>query len=236
MGSLLIPKLSTLNRLHRLSKVVQLYSLIKMGILDAYQPLAWGDGVITKRHLGTLERWRAIERELGDLEGSSLDIGCNVGFFTFQMERKGFFVIGVEGERLPYHVCNLVKEIGEFNNAVFVRAVVDQDFCTKLPIVDVTIFLSVFHHIVRRWGMGVSTALLRELMRRTTKVLFFETGQSNETNTSWASCLPPMTPDPKSWIENYLFSLGATEVKFLGEFETHLSPVKRCLFAVRKQG
>ena len=103
--------LASLRKVQRFFQKVEFYSLIKLGITDVYQPLPWVSGVVAERHNGTLERWRAIENELGNLNGSVLDIGCNLGFFTFQMARKGFFSIGVESEALLYHMCNLGKAV-----------------------------------------------------------------------------------------------------------------------------
>ena len=225
-------RLSILRKVRRFSQRAQLYTLIKTGVIDVYQPIQGLDKVIAQRHLGTLDRWRAIEQELGFFDGSALDIGCNTGFFTFQMVRKGFLCIGIESERLPYYFCNLVKDVGEFDNAMFLRGLFGEELCGKLPTVDVTICLSVFHHMVRRFGAEAAERLMIQLMQKTRRVIFFETGQSNETTTSWAKYLPPMKPNPKEWIESYFLSLGAAQVKCLGEYETHLSPIKRCLFAV----
>lgn len=225
-------RLGILRKVRRFTQRAQLYTLIKIGGIDVYQPIPGFEGIIAQRHYGTLERWRAIEEELGSFNGSALDIGCNTGFFTFQMARNGFLCIGIESERLPYYFCNLVKDVVEFDNAMFLRGVFGEELSGKLPTVDVTICLSVFHHMVCRFGAEVATRLMTQLMRKTRKVIFFETGQSNETVASWAKYLPPMKPNPKEWIENYFHSLGASRVKYLGEYETHLSPVKRCLFAV----
>jgi len=225
-------RLRSLKKFQQFLLHTELNLLLKTGMIDIYQPIPWFGVQTAKRCEGTLKRWEAINNELGFTEGSVLDIGCDLGFFTFQMVRRGFFCIGIETSALPHHICNLIKEIGEFENAVFLKANVDGQFCKKLPTVDVTIFLSVFHHIVRQFGIETATHLVQELMGKTKKVLFFETGQSNETNTSWAKYLPEMGPNPQLWIENYFISLGALRVNYLGDYETHLSPIKRSLFAV----
>jgi len=224
--------LGSLKTFRRLFLRTELNILLKTGMVGIYQPIPWLGVRNAKRCEGTLKRWEAINNELRFAEGSVLDIGCDLGFFTFQMARRGFFCIGIESEAMPYHICNLIKEVGEFNNTVFVRATVDEQFCGKLPTVDVIIFLSVFHHIVRQFGLETSTQLMLKLMQKTRKVLFFETGQSNETNASWARYLPAMTPNATLWIEDYFISLGAARVRHLGNYETHLSPIKRSLFAV----
>jgi hypothetical protein len=221
-----------LKKIRRWLLSAELNGLLKIGIIDHYQPLPWLGVRDAKRSDSTLERWQSIDRELGELTGSSLDIGCNLGFFTFQMARRGFFSLGVEESAMLCHVCNLTKEVSGFENALFMRATVDESFCQRLPTVDVTLFLSVFHHIVRKSGMDAASRLMAELMQRTRKILFFETGQSNEANASWVKHLPFMEPDPYSWIEKYFLTLGASRVKQLGNFATHLSSVRRSLFAV----
>jgi len=50
---------------------------------------------------GTLKRWEAINNELEFGGGSVLDIGCDLGFFTFQMARLGFVCIGIESGHYP---------------------------------------------------------------------------------------------------------------------------------------
>jgi hypothetical protein len=214
---------------------LKLKLLLKSGLIDIYQPLPWFGIKGTQRHVSSLKRWEAIQRELGSIGGSggsALDIGCNLGFFSFQLARNGFFCLGIEANRFLYHLCNLEKEVGKFQNAVFMEGFLDEKLCRKLPIVDVTLFLSVFHHLVRESGIEAATRVVVSLMKNTRKIMFFETGQSNETNTSWARYLPEMHPNPSEWIKKYFFSLGASNVKSLGEYQTHLSAIPRSLFAI----
>jgi hypothetical protein len=224
--------LASLNKFRIFFLRLELLGLLKSGIIDIYQPLPWLNIKNAQRYQSTLLRWQAIETELGDLKGSALDIGCHLGFFTFQMARKGVFCIGVEGEAILHHLCNLIKEVGGFEKAVFVRGFLDESFSQTLPTVDITLFLSVFHHMIRKSGMEQATRLMKEIMQKTRRVIFFETGQANEPNVTWAKHLPPMDPNPKEWTERYFCSMGASRVKYLGEYETHLSKVKRSLFAV----
>ena len=109
------------------------------------------------------------------------------------------------------------------------------DNVNKLPTVDVTIFLSVWHHICAAHGLASAKSLLRQVFHQTNKICFFETGQSNEPytpGTDWVHEIPEMEPNPTEWIEQLLRECGATEVKRLGEFNTpHLSSTPRTLFA-----
>jgi len=204
-------------RLHLLKLKLKL--ILKSGLIDIYQPLPWFDIKGEQRHASSLKRWKAIHKEL-ELRciggGSALDIGCNLGFLSFQLANNDFFCLGIEGERLLYHLCTLEKEVGKFQNAVFMEAFVDGELCKKLPMVDVTLFLSVFHYLVRESGLDAATRVMAGLLEKTRKIMFFETGQSNERNASWARYLPEMHPNPLEWIERYFISLGASKVNYLG--------------------
>jgi len=210
---------------------MELYLLLRSGLIDTYQPVPLVGIANAQRYRSTLDRWRAIQQELGDMKGSGIDIGCNLGFFTFQMAQKGFFCIGLEGDAFLHYLCNLARDASGQDRVAFARMVVNEHSVQLLPSVNVILFLSVFHHMVRYYGMESSTRIVVSLMERA-HVIFFETGQSNEMNTSWARYLPAMEPTPQEWIANYFKSLGASRVKHLGEFETHLSPVRRSLFAI----
>jgi O-antigen chain-terminating methyltransferase len=183
------------------------------------------------RHKGTVDRWLAIQEELGHHVGSAMDIGCNNGFFTFNLAQLGYVSLGIESERSLYHVCNLVKEINACNSAIFLNAKLE-DVITQLPKVDVTVFLSLFHHLVRLHGIDHASEILSQLLSKTNRVMFFEMGQSNEVNTSWARYLPDMGAEPRLWLQDYFANLDVKRVKWLGDFETHLSPVRRSLFAL----
>lgn len=221
-----------LKRGRKILSRIEACAILKSGLLEVYQPVPWLGIKGAHRHESTWQRWRAIDRELGVMTGSAMDVGCSLGFFTFQMALRGFFCLGIEGDSLQYHLCNLIKEAAGVENSVFARLSITSQDCDMLPQVDVTIFLSVFHHVVMFAGLEEATRLLMGLLRKTRRVLFFETGQSNETGVTWRKYLPDMGLDPKAWIEEYLRSVGASRVVDLGCYSTHLSDVRRTLFAV----
>jgi len=151
----------------------ELQFLLRSGIVDLYQPLPWAGIENGPRCAGTMERWAAINQELGSSSGSAMDIGCNLGYFTFQMARRDFFCLGIEKDSLLYHLCNLTKEIYGFEQAVFMKMMVDESSSQKLPSADVTLFLSVLHHVIWRSGMAAATRLLTGILSKTRRVLFF---------------------------------------------------------------
>ena len=70
-----------------------------------------------------------------------------------------------------------------------------------LPAADCVLLLSVWHHFVREWGLEAATEMLDAIWEKTGKLLFFETGE----NEMPPRCrLPPMVPDARSWLTDFL--------------------------------
>jgi SAM-dependent methyltransferase len=224
-------KLEYANKLRKYFLRTQLAIILRLHIIDVYQPIFGNEKIDSLRYSGTINRWVAIQKELGDSVGSALDIGCNNGFFSFSLARKGYICLGIESTRFVYYICNLIKEINSLDNAIFLKAKLEE-IIGLLPQFDVTLFLSLFHHFVRLYGFNQATSIVVQLLAKTNRVMFFETGQSNEVCTSWSRYMPDMGSVPKLWIQNYLLGLGVKYVKWLGDFETHLSSIPRSLFAV----
>src|SRR5438874_4414039 len=105
---------------------------------------------------------------------------------------------------------------------MFAVGLISRRLIDGLVEVDVTIFLSVLHHILggsgvysynsREWAnLEYAQAILRCLCQRT-QTLFFEMGQPEEAH-DWARWLPSMTPSPAQWIpENLLRPAGFSRV------------------------
>jgi hypothetical protein len=112
---------------------------------------------------------------------------------------------------------------------------VDSDTARVLPRADAVVFLSVWHHIVKRSGVEAASNLLRLLWDKADKVLFFESGQA-EMPPDFG--LPPMQPDPANWLASYLAeTCPGSEVEGLGEHEGFAPSGEQCfrsLFAVHR--
>ena len=100
---------------------------------------------------------------------------------------------------------------------------------------EVISFLDVFHHIVFFDGFETADKIMHQLYEKCNKYFIFETGQYDEKGYYWSKKLNFMEKNPTKWINNYLLSLGYSEVKLIGEFSTHLSDKKRALFLCKKE-
>ena len=112
-----------------------------------YQRIRLTDSVYTPGPMASEKKLRRIQLP-EDLRGKSvLDIGCNEGFFAFEAERRGAaYVLAIDSDvkaRKKFHVVkNLLK-----SNVEFLLLSVSDLHERTIGRFDVTLFLSVFHHL-----------------------------------------------------------------------------------------
>lgn len=150
-----------------------------------------------------------------DLTDSTvLDLGCSGGFFSFHLARHAKRVLAIDSDEGLIKRNRLICQKQGIFNLHFEHAVISPQYIQSLERHDVTLFLSVLHHIMaasnvyevnRRINAGLeqSLELLRSVQTRTHS-LVFEMGQTNEIN-EWVTALPQMGDSPHFWIvENLL--------------------------------
>jgi hypothetical protein len=184
---------------------------------------------------GTLSRWEAMEPLVAELGvRSAVDVGCNVGWFVRNLAGRGIPAVGVEGHPPLYRTAMYTaRKAGDGRMAVLALHVTPENV-SLVPHADCTIFLAVWHHLVRHQGLEAADAVLSALWRSTGTVLFFETGEDREMPGYYR--LPAMTPDARAWIESHLEQTcpGGT-VRHLGLHAS--SPTySRNLFALVRAG
>ena len=183
-----------------------------------YQPLTWiGRGnADAERAQGVETRWRVmlpVIEELGVRNG--LDIGCNVGWYVFELASRGIPALGVESHPPYYRTAMLALQQNEIQEAGILVMNVTPNNTSLLLDSDCVILLAVWHHLVRAYGLDAATDILEKVWRKTHKVLFFETGE-DEMGPEYG--LPAFEPDPRTWLIDYLgrHCEGAT-VRHLGQ-------------------
>lgn len=213
-----------------------------VGVTDRrpYQPVPWLGVVDAKRAGGTRSRWEAIASFLDEFPNvhSARDLGCNLGFFAIQLGLRGIATTGVDHH--PDHVrvaTEAASRAGVAGRVAFVRAHVAAP--TDAWVVgssDLTLVLSVWHHVVANHGLATATAILGKAWDTTSQALVFESG-ADEMPPEFA--LPPMEPDSDTWLHGYLADTctGGT-VRRLGSheaFDPSGGAAVRTLFAVCRQ-
>jgi hypothetical protein len=206
-----------------------------------YQELPWVG--LNVRHAYRTQalatRWDAMAVVIEETGCSNaVDIGSNSGWFVFKLAERDIPAVGVDGDERLIRISQYARRRLQQANAGFLLMSVDPRTVRLVPGADCTILLSVWHHFVRDHGLEAATAMLAQLWRNTGKVLFFETGESDEMPAWWR--LPEMLPDSRTWLERYLAdSCDGGDPKQLGWHETTSRDKvvsRRNLFAVVRRG
>ncbi len=223
-------------------KLDRLWLRLKLGVraksryLGAYQanpfiPVAQDDSGGRQ----CADRFAAFSRRLpDDVPLSTLDIGCNDGYFTFRMAERGGLAVGVDSGTVPIDNAQDLARLYKVPNAVFARMDVDGNTIAGLPQFDLVICLSVFHHWARKRGEDGAKDIMRRLAGRTRRYMVFETGQPDETGATWAQKLSFMGTDHDVYVLNMLHEIGFERATLLGRFPTSISPVPRNLYLAEK--
>lgn len=203
----------------------------------AYQPLPQVGRPRAKRDGGAYSRWAQIESVVDELKPATcLDIGSQVGFFAFSLAERGVPTVAVEMEPKYYRtLLHVAKRLDRDDLGVLVMKFTPGNGAL-LPSADAVVFLSVWHHLVRWYGMEDARAMLRTVWAKTGMVMFFETGE-NEMPAHYG--LPDMGPDASAWVTNLLEAeCPQGTVRVLGRhraFDPEDNPCERNLFAVVRQ-
>lgn len=203
----------------------------RVGLITKYQPLYGFAGNQGDRP--SQDRWDVIKPHLPKGRYSTLDVGSQFGFFTLSAAQAGGACIGVERVWQYRAVADALARQNKLSNAAFLHMELNAETAKGLPGTDLTICLSVYHHWVLDWKFAGADEILSTLCQKTQR-LVFETGQSDETDQSFAQHMGFMGGDCKKWLEDYLRSKGFTKITHLGEFSTHLGPFKRHLYIAEK--
>jgi hypothetical protein len=199
-----------------------------------YQPIAALPGRVAKRADGSRSRWNEIlpvTQELG--VRTAVDIGAAEGYFSLQLGAQGVTTVALEAAPANQRTAMLAIRRTRLDNVGLLSFELRDDTVELVPAAECTVFLSLWHHLVRDDGLEMATSLTERIWAKTGKVMFFDTGE-NEMPPSFG--LPDMTPDARTWLEGYLsFTCANAEVRHLGvhdAFDAEGNPCRRNLFAV----
>jgi SAM-dependent methyltransferase len=198
---------------------------------STYQPVEMWGKQIAAGGRDCEGRWRHIAEIISSSSASSmLDLGCAEGYFILKAAQQGCVALGVDGDLRRLTVANDVALLQEIQGAGFVYAQITPEFVRKLPQFDVVICLSLLHHIMGIYGIDHARELMQAIKTRTRLKLVFDMGQSSENHLDFSKRLPPMEPDPETWIAGLLTGCGFSSVNVLGESRGFQGVSQRSLF------
>ena len=192
-------------------KAVRLAEFVNL--VEFYQPLpdvGLGRRAESPRNR---ERLEAIVNHLPDGKLSGLDIGCNVGFYTFEMAKLGHFMLAFEPQKPTYMIAQFAKEKMEAKNATFSNMRLTPNNIDLIPRTDFTILMAVFHHWCRIHGPEKALAMLRTVLAKTEKVLFFETGRTDQVSNSGFEAQPHLGENVEGWLPAFALESGCQRVE-----------------------
>ncbi len=164
-------------------------------------------------------RWELIEPHLKPEDHTALDIGSASGFFTAKLADRGMFAIGLEVRN--DRVESAVRSWGTRPGLAFMRWSLEPENIAWLPEVDVVLLLTVYHHWCNTFGRPEAEEMLRELGRKTNRLIFEPPGRHDAKFP--AVCDSPISAD--EGIDEYYTSLilrifdDQVDVTYLGEAE-----------------
>ncbi len=131
-------------------------------------------------------KWQSIAREIPeDLSGASiLDIGCNGGFYSIEMKRRGAArVLGIDVDDRYLNQARLAAEVLEMEIEFEKRSVYDVD---EIPgQFDYVLFMGVFYHL--RYPLFALDKVIKKVAG---KLLFQTMIRGSETVTTWQENYP----------------------------------------------
>jgi tRNA (mo5U34)-methyltransferase len=96
-----------------------------------------------------LFKWRQIEKFLpANLSGyRALDIGCNAGFYSFELARRGAQVVAIDAD--PHYLRQAQWACGQFGmtEAIEFRKMQVYDLARSREKFDLVLFMGVFYHL-----------------------------------------------------------------------------------------
>jgi hypothetical protein len=206
-----------------------------------YQPIPW-KGILEApiRGEATILRWKEMRKHIQKGTHKSLkDLGCCVGFFCISAaDECGMNAIGVDGNARYLRIARRSIPQGLEKNCHFINMMIDKETVEILPITDVTLCLSIWHHWAFHYGLEVATEILNTIWSRTTGTMFFESG---EEEVAEEFKLDFNSQPAKKWYLDYLQKvLPQSRVEPIGEFEAgnyahyKLQNVKRTVFKISR--
>ena len=141
-----------------------------------------------------------------------LDLGCSGGFFSFSLAKDAKKVIAIDGDpEIIKRNKAIQKDLG-IENIEFIHGVISKEFIDSLENIDVTIFLSVYHHMLSisdayDWNQGQNEGARNqfiEALNSKTNTLVFEIGFPNE-GYEWCERIPKYEPNWNEWVKQNVF-------------------------------
>lgn len=207
-----------------------------------YQPLPWaGINTANVRGEATIDRWLAVKKNSNLLNKTIKDIGSCVGYFCIAAaEEFNALALGIDSNERFTRIARYAVPEKLIKQCNFINLEVNNKTINFLPITDVSLCFSIWHHWVYSYGLEAATEILQKLWLSTKDTMFFESGEEeikDEFNMPF-----PGDMAANAWLKKYLLeNLAGGSVETIGQFEAgdykhyKIKKVKRTLFKISRK-
>lgn len=224
---------SILYKLDILFNYLKLFIYIKLLKFNSYQENYYFKNKSLINARDCKNRLKVIKKNI-NLKSNILDIGCNNGFFLFNLLDKDSIGLGIDSDRNSIIISNSTSFLKNKKNISFLNINIHSKNIKNIPSYDTILFMSVFHHLVYNLGKEESLKILKLICQKTNENLIFDTGQINEGNYKWTNANSFIGNDFEEYFKKFFLSHGFKKFLSLGDFQTNISKNKRRLFLVSK--
>lgn len=188
----------------------------KFRLFQQYQPITHMSIALDMLTSRNTERLRVISDVLDGSVMNGIDIGCNNGYFVYELANKGHNMMGIEGDPVTYRILNAAKNISGLNNVHTANYYINPDNVIFIPSVDFIICLSVFHHWCKNFGDEKALLMLNVILQKGGRYVFFEPPYAIDSSEKYAKVLPDRnSEEPERWWIEYLNTNGYSDVKVI---------------------
>ena len=182
--------------------------------VNTYQPVMFRGKPISRGIRDTEPRIKVVLDTVESVGADTvIDLGCAEGYFVRRVAESGCLAIGVDADVRRLALAQWSLTLDGVDNFGFVRSQISSELLGRLPTSDVTVCLSLLHHVMYEHGEEYASTLVKGIAARTRKAMVFEMGQSNEIEFGWSKHLPDMGNDPHDWIADFLTRSGFASVR-----------------------
>jgi len=106
-----------------------------------------------------------------------LDIGCSVGYFSFQLAKLGHLITGIEADSHAWEVAEAIRIFKGMDNINFINAKLNSEVISSLDThFDLIIMLNVHMWVHKQLGDEKTRKLMMELSQKTKYIIFQTAG------------------------------------------------------------
>jgi len=121
------------------------------------------------RRIDNEARWEFIQSHIGEHDDTLLDIGSAEGFFTANASKYGLASLGIEIS--PERIDIARSRYGYPENLGFFALEITPENIDQLPQFDITLFMSVYQHWMRSYGVEEAKTMLKTICGLSNKVI-----------------------------------------------------------------